>query len=35
MCQANDLELETSGPALKAICASLAVDDSPASVDGN
>jgi hypothetical protein len=34
MCQANDLELETSGPTLKAICASLAVDDSSASVDG-
>ncbi len=26
MCQANDLELETNGPVLKAICQSLAVE---------
>ncbi len=27
MCQANDLEMEKNGPVLKAICASLAVDE--------
>jgi hypothetical protein len=30
MCQTNDLELEANGPVLKAICASLEVDDDAA-----
>ena len=35
MCQTSDLELEDNGPVLKAICASLEVEDEFGPTDGN